>query len=125
MTANTGSVANTGANAGSWLSAHGKLWYDDPLYRVAWILWPQALGLLLFVVLWLGPPSSQRIEIPRAKPVVAPPTSPPPAQQVPFNPPATPPLAQQPGDPVAPCKTADSGQIIQTRTPELGSGNLQ
>ena len=55
------------ANAGSWLSAHGKLWYDDRWYRLAWIVWPQALGLLL-VTLWLYPPSAQGF-IPWAKPV--------------------------------------------------------
>ncbi len=52
MTAPTGS----GASTGSWLSAHGKLWYDDHWYRLAWFTWPQAIGLLLFVVLWLTPP---------------------------------------------------------------------
>ena len=25
------------ANTGSWLSAHGKLWYDDRRYRIAYI----------------------------------------------------------------------------------------
>ncbi len=36
------------ANTGSWLSTHGRLWYDDPWYRTAWIVWPQAIGLLFF-----------------------------------------------------------------------------
>ena len=57
------------AKTASWLSAHGRLWYDDPWYRLAWIVWPQALGLLLFVSLWLNYPTAQTF-IPWAKPVV-------------------------------------------------------
>ncbi len=42
-----------------WLMAHGRLWYDDRWYRTAWLVWPQAAGLLIFVVFWLNPPNSQ------------------------------------------------------------------
>jgi hypothetical protein len=39
----------------TWLAAHGKLWYDDRWYRYAWILWPQALAILLVLWLWATP----------------------------------------------------------------------
>lgn len=38
-----------------WLSAHGKLWYDDKWYRYAWILWPQALAAVLVMWFWAMP----------------------------------------------------------------------
>ena len=44
------------AGPGSWLSAHGRLWYDDRWYRLAWIAWPQAIALFLFATLWLHQP---------------------------------------------------------------------
>lgn len=45
------------ANTSSWLTAHGKLWYDDRWYRIAWIVWPQALAVLVFMLLWAAPSS--------------------------------------------------------------------
>jgi tetratricopeptide (TPR) repeat protein len=36
----------------TWVNAHGRLWYDDPWYRVAWIAWPQFIGLMVFLLLW-------------------------------------------------------------------------
>jgi hypothetical protein len=56
-------------NTGSWLAAHGKLWYDDPWYRTAWMVWPQAVGLLVFVSVWLFQPGVPGF-IPWAKPFV-------------------------------------------------------
>jgi TPR repeat protein len=38
-----------------WLSAHGKLWYDDKWYRIAWIVWPQALAALVVLWFWAMP----------------------------------------------------------------------
>jgi TPR repeat protein len=47
------------ANASStWLAAHGKLWYDDNWYRIAWIVWPQAIAVLVFMLLWAAPASN-------------------------------------------------------------------
>jgi hypothetical protein len=51
----------------NWLSAHGKLWYDDRYYRLAWVIWPQALALLLVLFFWAMPPSVKNA--PWAKPV--------------------------------------------------------
>ena len=38
-----------------WVSAHGKLWYDDKPYRLAWIIWPQALAAALVLWFWFAP----------------------------------------------------------------------
>lgn len=51
----------------SWLNAHGKLWYDDRYYRLAWIIWPQALAAVLMLFFWAMPPSARNA--PWAKPV--------------------------------------------------------
>src|SRR5258708_3617398 len=51
----------------AWLAAHGKLWYDDKWYRVAWIAWPQALAAL--AVLWFWAMPSNVREVHWAKPV--------------------------------------------------------
>ncbi|MET0542701.1 MAG: SEL1-like repeat protein [Variovorax sp.] len=40
-----------------WLAAHGKLWYDDKPYRIAWIVWPQALAAALLLWFWFAPSS--------------------------------------------------------------------
>jgi hypothetical protein len=45
------------AVSSTWLSAHGKLWYDDTWYRLAWVVWPQALGVVLIMFLWAMPAS--------------------------------------------------------------------
>jgi uncharacterized protein len=42
-----------------WLSAHGKLWYDDRWYRIAWIVWPQALALLVLLWFWASPSATR------------------------------------------------------------------
>jgi tetratricopeptide (TPR) repeat protein len=115
MSAKTGN-----ADSGSWLKAHGKLWYDDRWYRVAWIVWPQALGLALFALLWLQPAGQGFI--PWARPVAEPPRS---APTMPIKEPGAPPLAQQPADPLAPCTSGDFGQIIQACTALLTSGSLK
>ncbi len=39
----------------AWLAAHGRLWYDDKWYRLAWILWPQAFAIMLALWLWAMP----------------------------------------------------------------------
>jgi tetratricopeptide (TPR) repeat protein len=108
------------ANAGSWLSAHGKLWFDDRWYRLAWIVWPQALGLLL-VTLWLYPPSAQGF-IPWAKPLTEAPKNQP---ATPVKEPAVPPLAQPPLDVMTPCKSGQPADIIAGCTALLASGNLK
>ena len=39
----------------AWLTAHGKLWYDDKWYRTAWIVWPQALAAVVVLWFWATP----------------------------------------------------------------------
>ena len=51
----------------TWLAAHGKLWYDDPWYRLAWVVWPQALCIVLVMLFWAMPPSVANV--PWAKPI--------------------------------------------------------
>ena len=43
----------------AWLEAHGKLWYDDKWYRLAWIAWPQALAIALMLWFWAMPSHTQ------------------------------------------------------------------
>jgi hypothetical protein len=50
-----------------WVAAHGRLWYDDKWYRLAWVLWPQAFGILLMLWLWAMP--SKPSELRWAKPI--------------------------------------------------------
>jgi TPR repeat protein len=50
-----------------WVAAHGRLWYDDKWYRLAWVLWPQAFGILLMLLLWATP--SKPSELRWAKPL--------------------------------------------------------
>lgn len=107
------------ANRASWLSAHGKLWYDDRWYRIAWILWPQALGLLLFVGLWLHHPGQGAI--PWARPVLEAKKSPAPS---PFKQQTTQPPLNQATDQLAPCKGKDYGSVISACTGLLQSGTL-
>jgi PQQ-dependent catabolism-associated CXXCW motif protein len=45
------------ARTASWLLDHGRLWYDDRWYRTAWIVWPQAIAMLVFVLAWAQPGS--------------------------------------------------------------------
>lgn len=51
----------------SWLAAHGKLWYDDKWYRLAWLISPQALIAALVLLFWAASPSEKNL--PWAKPV--------------------------------------------------------
>jgi TPR repeat protein len=51
----------------TWLSAHGRLWYDDKWYRCAWLIWPQALAAVLVLLFWAMPASTRNV--PWAKPV--------------------------------------------------------
>jgi uncharacterized protein len=51
----------------TWLAAHGKLWYDDKWYRLAWIVWPQALAAILVLWFWAMPSSGRNAQW--AKPV--------------------------------------------------------
>ncbi len=37
------------ASSGSWREAHGARWYDDPRYRLAWFVLPQACAALLLL----------------------------------------------------------------------------
>lgn len=43
----------------AWLVAHGKLWYDDKWYRLAWIAWPQALAMVAVLWFWAMPPTGK------------------------------------------------------------------
>lgn len=45
----------------SWLAAHGKLWYDDKWYRLAWLVWPQALAAVLVLLFWMAPVSIRNV----------------------------------------------------------------
>jgi TPR repeat protein len=39
----------------SWAAIHGRLWFDDPIYRSAWLIGPALLALLAFDALfWTG-----------------------------------------------------------------------
>jgi hypothetical protein len=51
----------------TWLAAHGKLWYDDRWYRLAWAIWPQAVGIVLVMLVWAMP--SSNANAPWAKPI--------------------------------------------------------
>jgi uncharacterized protein len=42
----------------SWVTAHGKLWFDDKWYRIAWIVWPQALAAVVVLWFWAAPSTS-------------------------------------------------------------------
>ena len=51
----------------AWLAAHGRLWYDDKWYRLAWIVWPQALAALVVLWFWAMPSTGKNAQW--AKPV--------------------------------------------------------
>jgi uncharacterized protein len=51
----------------TWLAAHGKLWYDDKWYRLAWIVFPQALAFLAVLWFWATPSTNRNAQW--AKPV--------------------------------------------------------
>ena len=46
----------------SWLAAHGKLWYDDKWYRLAWLVWPQALAILVVLWFWATPSTTRHAQ---------------------------------------------------------------
>ncbi len=121
-------TANTGTASISWLSAHGRLWYDDRWYRMAWIVWPQAIGLALFAGLWLAPASAPK-PASWGKPVVERPADQPAQRQIPPKPPqqTAPPLqAQQPpADVPKSCRSGNYGQTIQACSALLATGNLK
>src|SRR5580704_12599281 len=93
-----------------WLAAHGRLWYDDKWYRVAWIIWPQAAGLLIFVVLWLNYPAAQGL-VPWARPVLEATKNPAVAQQ------QQPPQQQQQQYPIQQPQTL----VPQTQQPQAST----
>jgi TPR repeat protein len=51
----------------TWFAAHGRLWYEHGWYRLAWVVWPQALGVVMIMLLWAMPPSAGNV--PWAKPM--------------------------------------------------------
>ena len=51
----------------TWLAAHGKLWYDEKWYRLAWVVWPQALAAALVLWFWAMPSTGRNAQW--AKPV--------------------------------------------------------
>jgi TPR repeat protein len=51
----------------AWLAAHGKLWYDDKWYRLAWIVWPQALAIVVVLWFWAMPSTGKSAQW--AKPI--------------------------------------------------------
>ena len=53
----------------AWLGAHGKPWYDDKWYRLAWIVWPQALAVVAVLWFWAMPSTGKNA--PWARPVDA------------------------------------------------------
>lgn len=110
-----------GASAATLLQAHGRLWYDDHRYRFAWIVWPQAIALLVFALFWAAP-LPRKIDAPWAKPVVQkPPVAAPVDNQIPQY---RPPQLAQPSDPLAPCRGKDYGRVIPACGALINSGNL-
>jgi tetratricopeptide (TPR) repeat protein len=103
-------------DTGSWLAAHGRLWYDDRWYRIAWIVGPQALSLFLFATLWLSNPGSQSY-IPWGKPK--------PAFDTPQPPSGTPDPSPPPSDVLTPCTEGEFTAIIPACTALLASGTLK
>src|SRR5260370_10801582 len=87
------------------------------------MVWPQVVGLLFFVSLWMCHPGGQGF-IPWAKPVAETPGKAPPAP-APVKEPAPPPVVQQPAEMLAPCKSGQPAEIIQACTSLLASGNLR
>jgi TPR repeat protein len=46
----------------AWLAAHGKLWYDDRWYRLAWLAWPQALAVVVVLWFWAMPSTEKNAQ---------------------------------------------------------------
>lgn len=110
-----------GASEATLLQAHGRLWYDDRWYRIAWIAWPQAVALLVFALLWAGP-SIKKIDAPWAKPMVQKPPVSPLIDNL--KPQYRPPQLAQPADPLAPCRGKDYSRIVQACSDVINAGNL-
>jgi hypothetical protein len=56
------------AKTTSLMSAHGRLWYDDPIYRASWIIAPQCIALVLLA--WIFAPAGS--PVPWGKPSAPP-----------------------------------------------------
>jgi TPR repeat protein len=56
------------AKTASLMSSHGRLWYDDPIYRASWIIAPQCIFLVLLV--WMFGASPRSPSVPWGKPSV-------------------------------------------------------
>src|ERR1035438_1628165 len=110
--------ANSGSGSRPWLAAHGKLWYDDRWYRIAWIVWPQAIGLLLFVTLWLFHPVAGFIPWGKS---VAEKKDPPAPAPAPAHKPQPLPPNEQPADILAPCKNGSFPDLISACNPPFGA----
>lgn len=94
----------------SLATAHGKLWYDDPWYRTAWLVLPQAAALLVIGWAWLARPATG--DLPWAKPNDQTEKRPAERRQEPAErkPNEAPPLAQQ--DPLEPCRGGDNWSAV-------------
>lgn len=99
-----------------WLAAHGRLWYGDRWYRIAWIVWPQAIGLLIFTWFWLAPNMPATNNIQWGKPASAP-QQPAPVKETPVQKPA-------PVD-MSPCTNGDFNAVIQNCSRLIASGSLK
>jgi hypothetical protein len=110
----------------SLIPAHGRLWYDDPWYRAAWLVLPQAAALVVVGWAWLSRPATIA-DVPGAKPADRSEKRPAerkqqPAQQPAVKPDEPPPLAQQ--DPLAPCRGGNSwSAVVQACTLILSSAS--
>ncbi|MDR3466069.1 MAG: tetratricopeptide repeat protein [Xanthobacteraceae bacterium] len=112
----------------SLIPAHGKLWYDDPWYRAAWLALPQAAALFVVGWAWLARPAAPG-DVPWAKPGEQSEKRPaerkdePPAQNPPQQKPyEAPPLAEQ--NLLAPCqRTDDWNAVVQACTLLLSSAS--
>ena len=59
------------AKTSSLMSTHGRLWYDDPIYRASWIIAPQCFALVLLA--WIFGASPTGLSTPWGKPAAPPP----------------------------------------------------
>src|SRR4051812_48196464 len=104
------------------LAAHGRLWYDDVRYRMAWIAWPQAIGLL-FVTLWMFGPADLAL-VPWARPISEKIVVPTEKISIPVQRQSAPPLADKALDVLAACRGQNRELVIQSCTRLLTSGSL-
>lgn len=54
------------AKTASLISTHGRLWYDDPIYRASWIIAPQCFALVLLA--WIFGATPINSSVPWGKP---------------------------------------------------------